>query len=932
VNDPAPHARRGEELLAHGRFLRALARGLVGEERADDLLHDTYAAAIAHPPRHASAPRAWLARILRNRARTRGRREGERPELEGRAARERDHDEPRDAPALLAELELARALLAALERLREPYRGTLYLRYYRGLAPAEIAAQTGLPPKTVKTRLARGLALLRVELDRRPGGREAWVALLLPLARGPAAAPPLSPPPPALALPVPLVLAGFVLLGAGGAWLALRTRDATPPAALPALASVPDATRSTPLRAPAPRAAREAVRPSAPAAPAPAPNLRLAGTVMDEAGQPLGGARVAAVVLAAGPSVSRASGIDEAEEPQPLAEAQATSAADGSFTLALEAGGLVRLVVALAGRAPTARRLFGVGGQTLALAPLVLWPAEALEGEVLDPAGLPVPGAELLLVREDEGLVGGRGGVHRLELAGTSDARGRFHLADVAPGAWQLEVRAAGFAPLARAGHAPWRAEELGPLVVTLVPGVRLVGEVLGLAPGEHARVKLLARALDSGPEERGPRVRVAALDERGAFELTGLAPDEEHELLLLEGGGGAARPRSEPLRARAGDGPVTLVAGPAEPAPPRAEGEAPLVAVTGTLTLVVRAPDGRPLPEALVAHRLSGARDGPEASTVRAADAEGRLEWSELAPGAHAFRVIGGAFGAEEPGMPWTRVELAPDAATELELSGFGASVLRGEVRTGGQALSGATVWLRSALGGSRGPGAALRARTDGRGRFELHGLAPGRYALEVQHPERALVERRILELDGAQGEVVLELSDALLAGRIVDEHGAPVVGARLALAAERGRGPGNEAATDAEGRFELVGVEPARALRLEVTAPGRATLQREVEATGAPLELVLVPEVPLTLELAGAPRPFLELVAEGPQGERLGFFLGGGPRLELHGLGPGPWRLALRAGRGARGEAAPWSAAVELVTVELVPGVPRTLPLELP
>ncbi|HEX6886283.1 MAG TPA: sigma-70 family RNA polymerase sigma factor [Planctomycetota bacterium] len=925
MNEPAPQARRGEELLAHGRFLRALARGLVGAERADDLLQDTYVAAIAHPPRHDSAPRAWLARILRNRARTRGQREGERPRHEARAAREHAADEERDAPALLAELELARALLAALEGLREPYRGTLYLRYYRGLAPAEIAARAGLPPKTVKTRLARGLALLRVELDRRPGGREAWVALLLPLARGPA---PLAPgPPPALALPVPLALAGLVLLGAGGAWLALRARDATLPAAPAPHASAPELAPSTPLRAPAPRAAREVARPSPPAAPAPAPVLRLAGSVLDEAGHPLGDARVQAVVLASGPSFARGAGLEEDEEPGPLAEAHTTSAPDGSFALALEPGGLVRIVVARAGRAPVARRLFGVSGQTLALAPLVLWPAEVLEGEVLDPAGLPVPGAELLLVREDEGLVGGRG-VRGFELAGTSDARGRFHLTDLAPGAWQLEVRAAGFAPLARAGHAPWREAEHGPLVLTLAPGGRLAGEVLGLAPGEHARVQLLVRPLAPAPEEHGPRVRLVALDERGAFELAGLALDEEHELLLLEVAGGAARPRSEPVRARAGAEPVTLVARPGEPAPPLRAGQEAPAAEAGTLTLVVRTLDGRPLAAALVAHRAAGAREGFEASTVRATDAEGRLEWRGLAPGAHAFRVIGGAFGAEEPGAPWTHVELEPGGTAALELAGPEPCALRGEVRSGGVALAGASVWLRPAQGGTRGPAPALRARTDGRGHFELRGLAPGRYALEVLHPERAQAERRTLELDGTQAELVLELSEARLAGRVVDELGAPVAGARLALLVERGRGGARgQAGTDAEGRFELVGVEPARALRLEVTAPGRATLQREVEATGAPLELVLVPEVPLALELTGTPRPFLELVAEGPEGQRLGFYLGHGSTLDLPGLGPGTWRLTLRAGRGARGEEPPWHAAVELVA-----GVPVTLPVELP
>ena len=164
---PAP---RGEELLAHGRFLRSLARGLVGDPaRAEELVQETWAVALAHPPRHARGLRAWLAQILRRLHVKRGLREAE------RGARERAAHESRseraaaldyEPPAIAAEIELSRRVLECVERLREPYQSTIYLRYYRDLPPQRIAAEQRVPVKTVKTRLARGLELLREDLDR----------------------------------------------------------------------------------------------------------------------------------------------------------------------------------------------------------------------------------------------------------------------------------------------------------------------------------------------------------------------------------------------------------------------------------------------------------------------------------------------------------------------------------------------------------------------------------------------------------------------------------------------------------------------------------------------------------------------------------------------------------------------------------------------
>lgn len=80
-------------------------------------------------------------------------------------------------------LELQRVALDALTHIREPYRTTIVERYLDGRSAVEIADRQGVPAKTVHTRLRRGMALLREELERR-GARDGhdWLAGLAVLA------------------------------------------------------------------------------------------------------------------------------------------------------------------------------------------------------------------------------------------------------------------------------------------------------------------------------------------------------------------------------------------------------------------------------------------------------------------------------------------------------------------------------------------------------------------------------------------------------------------------------------------------------------------------------------------------------------------------------------------------------------------------------
>lgn len=165
---------RIEELLAHAGWLRRLAASLVrGGAAADDLVQDTWMAALEHPP-HGDAPvRPWLARIAKNLALNRRRGDVRRADRESFASMQRDTSAP--SPSHIAEeIEAQRTLADLVLALEEPLRTTVVLRYFRGLDASQIARLQRTPAGTVRWRLKQALDRLRDELDARFGRRETW--------------------------------------------------------------------------------------------------------------------------------------------------------------------------------------------------------------------------------------------------------------------------------------------------------------------------------------------------------------------------------------------------------------------------------------------------------------------------------------------------------------------------------------------------------------------------------------------------------------------------------------------------------------------------------------------------------------------------------------------------------------------------------------
>ena len=109
--------------------------------------------------------RPWLLAIVANEARNRRRGEGRREALALRAAGEAPSGGAAPSPegALLAAEQRA-TLLEALETLPEEQRLVLVCRYLLDLAEDETAAALGVRRGTVKSRTARALERLRVQL------------------------------------------------------------------------------------------------------------------------------------------------------------------------------------------------------------------------------------------------------------------------------------------------------------------------------------------------------------------------------------------------------------------------------------------------------------------------------------------------------------------------------------------------------------------------------------------------------------------------------------------------------------------------------------------------------------------------------------------------------------------------------------------------
>lgn len=498
-----------ETLLAERDFVLTLARRMVSSSEAEDLAQDVWLAALRRPPSDVRRLRGWLARVTRNLAVEKKRARGLRSAAEAEKACVREPGGPSAFDEVSASA-VARAVTEEVLQLREPYRGTLLAHYYERLAPAEIALRSGESVETVRTRLKRGIALLRQRLDVRHRGdaRSSLEALLAWWSATP-------PPPPA--------------------WTAAerhpRGRKLVGLASLGALALVAG------LGIAARLASDEAGALGLDAAHASAPPVALADPDADGAGRH-------ALVRTLGLRIVRR------EDDTPVADAvlllelgrgvelRARSDGEGRARFSFSPGNDVLVRVE---RSPTSLP----HGELLAAGRFVedteltlrVPGASAIEGVVRDRDGRAVAGA----VIRARAIASSRrfqllAGPDELELTASSDAAGRFALGGL-PGDFLVTVVGAGprvgaEGVLAHLEH----PTSVGGLELCLVEPREIRGRVVG--PGDRPLEGALVRttgANDASPKKRpGPHPSVtylahqesrATTDPHGSFTLAGLAP-----------------------------------------------------------------------------------------------------------------------------------------------------------------------------------------------------------------------------------------------------------------------------------------------------------------------------------------------------------------------------------------------------------------------
>lgn len=396
VNDGMHDLER--ELRQHAAALRGLARDLVGAGDADDVVQETALQALRSRPREPGPMVGWLLGIVRHVASRHRRTQVRRSRREQVVAR----GEVLPPDGSVDASDSLRFLTDAVLALPQPYRGAVFARYLRDLSPAAIAAETGEPVGTVKTRLKRGLAMLRERLDaeaRERGGD--WRVGLVG------------------AFGLERVMAGTTALAAGGMLMTTTTKwlvgaaamglfaagyvwlgPATPGPVAPVGAADAPAAAATvaldghpvaiPLTGGGTLPLAAAQRDPVPAS-GPVSDCMVRGRCVDEAGRPLAGV-TAELNGWAGNDQRLAAWRKQHGEPKRVVEKTETGS-DGVFTFRFVPPPPFVFALRIRGPAVATWQCMWnelVAGATEDLGDVVLAPGTLLRGRVLDAEGAPV--------------------------------------------------------------------------------------------------------------------------------------------------------------------------------------------------------------------------------------------------------------------------------------------------------------------------------------------------------------------------------------------------------------------------------------------------------------------------------------------------------------------------------------------------------------
>jgi carboxypeptidase family protein len=444
---------------------------------------------------------------------------------------------------------------------------------------------------------------------------------------------------------------------------------------------------------------------------------------------------------------------------------------------------------------------------------LSLMAGGAVAGVVSGPDRKPVEGA-VVRIEPEAVRIGKRG---RPLPGEVTDARGRFEMTGLDPGAYRLVAIHRDFAPATVSGLSV-TADEESKASVVLERGAALSGRVLA-APDRPLAGRVWVQQLGDEPAPATvAELSKTRLGEDGRFRLSRL-PRGSHVLAVMADGYPARRIEVRIDGADVDLGDVVLEPG---------------LSIRGS----VRDDRGWPVTGAQVTAFQWRSAEG----VVRAESLpDGSFALPGLSPGQYHVTVSAPGFGGGAQDV----AAGAEDVGLVLHLAG---AVTGTVVDAAGRAVE---VFALAARPASRPVGPPeVQSVADRGGRFRVGELAEATYVLQFSAPGRGSVT--VLEVKVAAGQTtdigtVRLAPTAALRGTVVDAHGAPVGGAVVwaqppeALAFGL---PVEEAVTDPAGRFELRGVTTgtvAVTARHPDYAEGTARVQVAAEPAASPLQIML-------------------------------------------------------------------------------------------
>ena len=601
--------------------------------------------------------------------------------------------------------------------------------------------------------------------------------------------------------------------------------------------------------------------------------------------------------------------------------ARSVSLPDGRFYFATLPPKIDWQVIVRAAGFAEARRAVRSGGEL----EIVLVAPNKARGVVVDTTGVPIAGAQVLLipVPNEPGVAMGASYDRELWLRDaasypqdTADEEGRFEITGLAPGPVVLGAKADGFAPTIRETLTidDLPVTELGR--IRLQPAVTLEGVVVDTddRPVEGAEISWYDGRLGGPAASRmGELLDPAGLRTTtqldGRFEIDPLTAGATVELSVSAEGF---------VRERI----VGLIA-PTEK--PSSAADRVRVVIRRGATLAGTVVDGNDDPVGGARLRVGrvdrsiGIGSGQETQHGRT-NAEGRFEIGGVRPGTLFVHVQ----TRERGSARHDGIELGPgERRDDLRLVLDPQVILRGRLTDSqGRMIEGATVLAMANSGADPFAGHASD-ETDGDGAYRLVLEAPGTFRVSVRQENVMRVEEMLTLEAGDQRHDFLVPSGHKVSGTVLDTDGTPVVGARVTIggqgqhyAAPRG------VRTDEAGRFEIDGVENGTYYldaHAQLSAPPAApSTTQSSSRSSAHLDTLVVEnedrsDVVLRLTRGAVVRGRIvgltdgereqvrvELMRLGVWGPRAARIESGGTSYRLEHVGPGAWSIMARLPSG--------------------------------